>query len=103
GTKIRISASPEDTAIRVEVTDEGHGVPAEMRDRVFEKFFRIPLKPSVPHRPAGMGIGLAIARGIVEAHGGKIWIEGGQNGRGTLVKFTVPLENPPGGYSIESL
>jgi signal transduction histidine kinase len=54
---------------------------------VFEKFFRAGLQP-------GLGMGLAIARGIVQAHGGKIWIESGPNGKGTSVQFQLPLPGP---------
>jgi signal transduction histidine kinase len=69
------------------VDDEGPGIPPELRGQVFEKFFRAGLQP-------GLGMGLAIARGIVQAHGGKIWIESGPNGKGTSVQFQLPLPGP---------
>jgi K+-sensing histidine kinase KdpD len=70
------------------VNDEGPGIPPELRGQVFEKFFRAGLQP-------GLGMGLAITRGIVQAHGGKIWIEDGPERRGTSVQFMVPLSNAP--------
>jgi two-component system sensor histidine kinase KdpD len=76
--------------IRVEVEDEGPGVAADMRERVFEKFFRGAPRPGGPS-PSGTGRGLAIARGIVEAHGGRIWVEDGAGGRGARFVFTVPI------------
>jgi K+-sensing histidine kinase KdpD len=87
---IRVRAREADGAIRVEVEDEGPGVALELRERVFEKFFRGAPRPGAP-APSGTGMGLAIARGIVEAHGGKIWIEDGAGGRGVRFVFTVPI------------
>ena len=76
--------------IRVTVEDEGPGIPGELRERVFDKFFRgSGERDAGRNRPSGMGMGLSIARGIVEAHGGRIWIEGG--GRGARVLFTLPI------------
>ena len=63
-----------------------------MRERVFDKFFRVADEEAAgPNRPRGAGMGLAIARGIVEAHAGHIFIEAGAGGRGTRVTFTVPV------------
>jgi signal transduction histidine kinase len=59
---------------------------------VFDKFFRATRDGDIStHQPSGTGMGLAIARGIVEAHEGKIWIETGINGKGTRVVFTLPI------------
>lgn len=93
GSGIRITARrAEDEMIQIGVEDRGRGVPAEMRERVFDKFFRATDDDATnPSRPRGAGIGLAIARGIVEAHGGHISIEAGAEGRGTRVTFTVPV------------
>ncbi len=81
---ITISVERDQNNIRFAVNDEGPGIPPELRAQVFEKFFRAGLQP-------GLGVGLAIARGIVQAHGGKIWIEEGPGGKGTSVQFQVPL------------
>jgi signal transduction histidine kinase len=93
GTCIKISAnraSEETVAIAVE--DEGAGIPPHLRERVFDKFFRTrPDHAAALHRPSGIGMGLAIARGIIDAHGGDIWVEDGSGGRGTRAAFTVPI------------
>lgn len=93
GTIIRISASrAENDMITASVEDRGPGIPVELRDLVFDKFFRV-IRDGVPGRnqPTGTGMGLAIARGIVEAHGGRIWIESGADEVGTRVIFTLPI------------
>jgi K+-sensing histidine kinase KdpD len=93
GSNIRINArrAGEDL-IQVEVEDEGSGIAPELRDRVFEKFFRATRDGDITTRqPSGTGMGLAIAKGIVEAHEGKIWIEPGTGGNGTRVVFTLPI------------
>jgi two-component system sensor histidine kinase KdpD len=78
--------------IEISIEDQGPGIPLEMRERVFDKFFRATDDDtSSTNRPRGAGIGLSIARGIVEAHGGHISIENGGGGCGTLVTFTVPV------------
>lgn len=93
GSCIRVAAKrASDEMIQICVEDEGRGIPVEMRERVFDKFFRATDEDtSSPNRPRGAGMGLAIARGLVEAHGGHIFIEDGTNGRGTRMTFTVPV------------
>jgi two-component system sensor histidine kinase KdpD len=93
GSRIRITASrSEGDMIKTTVEDEGPGVPAELRERVFDKFFRaIRDGDSSRKAPSGTGMGLAIARGIVEAHEGRIWIESGAGGVGARVVFTLPI------------
>jgi two-component system sensor histidine kinase KdpD len=93
GTCIRISANrASDEMVQIAVEDEGWGIPRHLRKRVFDKFFRAtPDYAAALHRPSGIGMGLAIARGIVDAHGGNIWVEDGPGGRGARVVFTVPI------------
>jgi K+-sensing histidine kinase KdpD len=93
GTTIRVEAvRAGDEALQIAVEDEGRGIPAELRERVFDKFFRATRDGDVSTRePSGTGMGLAIARGIVEAHGGRIRVEDGRAGRGTRVAFTLPI------------
>jgi K+-sensing histidine kinase KdpD len=91
GTKIKISAGLNDGMIEMAVEDEGEGVPVKLRERVFDKFFRATRDGDVSTQPSGTGMGLAIAKGIVEAHEGKIWIESPSSGRGSRIVFTLPI------------
>jgi two-component system sensor histidine kinase KdpD len=93
GTKIDISAQrSEDGMIIMAVEDKGKGIAPDLRERVFDKFFRATRDGDIStHQPSGTGMGLAIAKGIVEAHDGKIWIESGTAGKGTRVVFTLPI------------
>jgi len=92
GSPIRVTAAQGDAdMIRVTIDDDGPGIPVELRERVFDKFFRASIEREAGRtRPSGMGMGLSIARGIVEAHGGRIWIEGGERS-GARVLFTLPI------------
>ena len=82
GSTIRIAARRAgDELIEMAVEDRGQGIPADLRERVFDKFFRATRDGDVKTpAPAGTGMGLAIARGIIEAHHGRIWIESGRAG-----------------------
>ena len=86
GTTITITAASHGDSVLISVKDEGKGIPEEMRERVFEKFVRLDGEQS-----DGLGLGLAIARGIVEAQNGKIEIMSGANDIGTKVKLTLPI------------
>jgi two-component system sensor histidine kinase KdpD len=83
---ITVRSVREDKNIRISVTDEGPGIPKDMRERVFDKFHRLERSPV-----SGLGLGLAIARGIIESQRGHIHIEDGENGSGTRVIVTVPI------------
>jgi K+-sensing histidine kinase KdpD len=88
-----------DDIVEIAVEDEGPGIPLPLREKVFERFFRAADDGATAQSTLGLGMGLAIARGIVEAHGGNIWIEDGTEGHGTRVVFTVPVgddEQVPG-------
>jgi len=87
---IRAQRGPEGM-VTMAVEDEGTGINRDMRERVFDKFFRATRDGDITHQPSGTGMGLAIAKGIVEAHEGKIWIESGRNGKGTRVVFRLPI------------
>lgn len=93
GTNINVRAkSTGEQTVQLSVTDEGPGIPLELRERVFDKFFRAMRDgDSGTRQPSGTGMGLAIAKGIVEAHGGRIWIEDGPGHAGSRVVVTLPL------------
>jgi signal transduction histidine kinase len=84
GGKVRITAQSEDTMVRFIVEDTGMGIPAEFQGRIFERFFRVPRE----NQPGGAGLGLAIAKEIVEAHGGQINVQT-QGGKGSRFSFTL--------------
>ena len=84
GSAVRITVDGADRP-RVEVVDEGPGFPTEFREHAFDRFTRA--DPSRNRATGGVGLGLAIARGLVEAHGGRIWIDGPPGGR---VTFELP-------------
>jgi signal transduction histidine kinase len=81
---VTVRAEDVDGGVEVEVADTGGGIAVEARDRVFEPFYRA---DAARHEP-GAGLGLAISRAIVEAHGGAIWLE--EAALGTRVRFRLP-------------
>ncbi len=91
GTPIRITAeltTGDRDMLQISVSDEGQGISAQDKPHLFEAFYRGEAHPSHPHR--GAGLGLAISKGIVESHGGRIWIAE-QAGPGTTLAFDLPL------------
>ena len=87
-TTIRIEAETNGKDIIVSVTDQGSGIPTEIHEKIFERFFQG--NGSKAGRRKGTGLGLAICRGIIEAHGGKIWVES-QPDQGARFTFSLPL------------
>ena len=87
GGRVEVRVQPYDEGTLVSVSDTGDGIPAEQLPHVFDRFFQV--SSSRAGARHGAGLGLQIARGIVEAHGGTIWIESAA-GRGTTVRFTLP-------------
>src|ERR1700704_6982119 len=75
----------EDSKVRISVADQGEGIPKEHRLAVFGKFFR--RNSGRAGSPSGTGLGLFISKGLVEAHGGRIWVESGDTG-GAVFTFT---------------
>jgi len=86
---IRVAASRDEFHVAFSVTDAGSGIPVDQLPSLFKKFSRIHDGGS-ERRIAGEGLGLAICKGIVEAHGGRIRAESGGEGQGTRVTFTIP-------------
>jgi len=87
GTPVNVSAKNNGHCITVTVEDRGPGVPESELERIFEKFYRLP----VPEGAGGTGLGLSICKGIMEAHGGAIRAENRISG-GLRVVVTIPLE-----------
>ena len=73
--------------------DRGIGIPPEDLDRIFDRFYQVKGSPGA--LSGSMGMGLYISRGIVEAHGGRIWAES-RLGHGSAVHFTLPRESSAG-------
>ncbi|MDA8050339.1 MAG: sensor histidine kinase KdpD [Rhodospirillales bacterium] len=92
GSLIGVEARWERGALRIEVRDEGPGIPADDLERVFEKFYRV---QQTDRRRAGTGLGLAICRGFVEAMGGTIRAENRADRTGAVFTITFPLPPEP--------
>jgi two-component system sensor histidine kinase KdpD len=90
GSPIEISAHQEQTDVVIEVADHGPGIPKDLADKIFEKFYRLPRERA----GGGAGLGLAICRGVVEAHGGRIWVTSREGG-GSTFSFSLPIEGVP--------
>jgi two-component system sensor histidine kinase KdpD len=97
GSVIRLDAQPDQQdMVRLAIEDQGPGIPVELRERVFDKFFRAMRDGDLSGHKPGTGMGLAIAKGIVEAHGGRIWIENANDGKGTRVVVLLPTGDVEG-------
>jgi K+-sensing histidine kinase KdpD len=91
GGIIRLSAQPgQQDMVQLAIEDQGPGIPAELREQVFDKFFRAMRNGDLSGHKPGTGMGLAIAKGIVEAHGGRIWLENANDSTGTRVVVLLP-------------
>jgi nitrogen-specific signal transduction histidine kinase len=94
---IDLSASVAEKGIVFEIADYGPGLPPGEEKKIFEKFYR-----AGPQQEGGVGLGLAICRGIIEAHGGRIWAQNRPNG-GAAFRFILPLEGDPPGLVPEKV
>jgi signal transduction histidine kinase len=90
GGRIEVAAQPLDTEVVFSVSDTGPGIPETMLDRLFDHFWRGPGR-----REGGLGLGLAIAKGIVTTHGGRIWAES-HPGAGSTFFFVLPTASGGG-------
>ena len=89
---IRVSANDGGAHVAISVSDEGRGIPAASLPHLFRKFSRL----DAEDKGGDTGLGLSICKGIVEAHGGRIWAESGGPGLGARFTFTVPTADESG-------
>jgi histidine kinase len=85
---VRLLAERKEKEGVFSVEDTGSGIPPEHLPHIFERFYRV--DPARSRKDGGTGVGLTIAKGLVEAMGGRIWAES-QVGRGSAFRFTLPL------------
>jgi two-component system sensor histidine kinase KdpD len=90
---ITISAEKlSDKFVKAQVIDQGMGIPLEARERVFEAFHQLDREKGGTQ---GAGLGLSICYGLIEAHGGRIWVDDDHKGPGTTMSFTLPIAEDP--------
>lgn len=87
GSPIEISVSTTTSELHVSVADRGPGIPPEDLERIFDKFYRV---MGHAREVSGSGVGLAVCKGLIEAHGGRIWATN-RPGGGSIFRFTLPL------------
>jgi PAS domain S-box-containing protein len=88
-TTITVTAGQAGDEVQVDVSDQGRGIPPAERRRIFEPFQQ--LDAHGVHHTQGAGLGLAICKGLIEAHGGLIWVQD-RSGPGTTMSFTLPID-----------
>ncbi|MHB8877874.1 MAG: sensor histidine kinase [Myxococcaceae bacterium] len=90
GTPVRVSLAERPDEVQVAVSDQGPGIAPEDLRHLFERYYRA---PGARERRHGVGLGLFIVKGLVEAHGGRVWVESAP-GRGSTFYFTLPRAQP---------
>jgi signal transduction histidine kinase len=88
GSPISVTAERANGSLLVRVANDGAAIPPDQHERIFDRFYR--LDNGLNRQTGGAGLGLAICKGYVEAHGGKIWVEPSESG--TVLAFTLPVE-----------
>jgi two-component system, OmpR family, sensor histidine kinase KdpD len=96
GSPVTIAARAGEGRVVISVADRGSGIDEQEQARIFDKFFRA---REHRFRVPGTGMGLAIAKGIVEAHGGKIWVTS-EPGQGSVFSFSLPVYHAPHGQMV---
>ena len=91
GATVRVVVTDDGGSVRLSVSDTGPGIPPEGLERLFEQFYTA--RTSSPRHNIGVGLGLPIAKVIVEAHGGRIWVES-EVGKGSVFHFSIPKDGP---------
>ena len=87
--EVSVKVEADGNLLHVEVIDTGPGIPPEERQKIFDKFYQ--LSDISTRQQGGSGLGLSISKSIVEAHGGKLWIDDGNQGKGSNFQFVLPL------------
>jgi signal transduction histidine kinase len=88
GTPIETAAADGEQQVKVQVCDSGYGIATEYQERIFERFYQIPVAHS--ERTGGQGLGLTVAKMILELHGGQIFVKS-SHGTGSTFTFTLPI------------
>jgi two-component system, OmpR family, sensor histidine kinase KdpD len=89
---IKVSAELQANSLHMHVSDQGPGIPEDQLEKIFQKYYRL---PDSRNQATGTGLGLYIARRIIEAHGGKMWVSS-QPGRGSCFSFSLPFPEKGG-------
>jgi two-component system sensor histidine kinase VicK len=89
GSTITVGAKSEGDKVLAWVQDQGIGIPADKLEKIFEEFYQI--EPPNTRNYGGLGIGLSIAKGLIEAQDGMIWAESVGAGKGATFKVTLPI------------
>jgi signal transduction histidine kinase len=93
GGRVQIDIAKQEKQVAVSVTDTGLGIPSDALDHIFDRFRQA--EDPLTRRHGGMGLGLSIAKGLVELHNGEMWVEKTAPGKGSRFVFTLPVEPPP--------
>ena len=90
GTEILVTACRKRNELVISVSDHGVGIPESEVDRIFDRMYR--LEQRLARNPTGLGLGLSLCKGLVEAHGGRIWLKS-KEGKGSTFSFCIPVES----------
>jgi len=89
GSIVTVEAKSQDSELVISVADQGKGIPRENVEKIFDRMFN--LEHRLAQDPGGLGLGLALCKALVEAHGGRIWVES-ELGKGSVFHFALPQE-----------
>jgi two-component system, OmpR family, sensor histidine kinase VicK len=89
GGTVRIAVGEDSGYMKVSVSDNGLGIPARDLAKVFDRFFQV--EEHLTRKHGGMGLGLAVAKSMIELHNGRIWVES-EEGKGSTFTFLLPVE-----------
>jgi two-component system, sensor histidine kinase and response regulator len=98
--RLQLSAKREDDGVLFSVSDNGPGIPPEYHEVIFRKFERVKT-PNIP-RTRSSGLGLAFCKLVVDAHGGRIWVQSGGEGKGSAFHFRLPIKPPASQVRVTS-